>query len=242
MGKELKPDLLFLGRSVPIGKFNLISLAILFIAFAITISLRITLGSDAQYSAVPWYYPWFLAVPQLLLLGLVLSFATSGYEGAAYGYEGIRHFFRKPTTQGWVSDSMLTVVLSVGAILLYSFGLYKFDIAYLKPPQVPKDILGDGTFVLVNLFAITIWVPFVEEFFFRGLLLNVWAIYYGEIKSIFLVSLIFMLVHANPGLYIPVFLSSLLISFLFIKTGTIWAPFLSHAVQNLLVVVVAASA
>ena len=82
----------------------------------------------------------------------------------------------------------------------------------------------------------------MEELFFRGLLLSVWVAYYGEIKSILLTSLIFMLVHSHPGLYVPVFISSVLISVLFIKTGTVWAPFLSHAGQNLLVAVVAASA
>jgi len=176
-----------------------------------------------------------LAVPQLLLLGLVFSFSGAGYKG-------IKSFFSMPNTPGWVSASVLTVVFSIGAILVYSAVVYKLGITYLMPPQISKGILGEGSFVLANLFAIAIWVPFIEEFFFRGLLLNVWVTYYGEMKSIFLVSLIFMLVHSHPGLYVPVFISSVLISVLFIKTGTVWAPFLSHAAQNLLVAVVAASA
>lgn len=235
MAQELKPDLFFFGRSVSLGKFNLFSVAILFVTFSVTIFLRIKLGSDLQYSPVPWYYPWILAVPQLLLLGPVFLFSCLGYKG-------MKSLFSTPATQGWVSALILTVFLSVSAILGYSVVIFKLGITYLMPPQISKDILGEGIFVLANLFAITIWVPFVEEIFFRGLLLSVWVAYYGEIKSIFLVSLIFMLVHSHPGLYVPVFISSLLLSFLFIKTGTIWAPFLSHAIQNLLVVVVAASA
>jgi membrane protease YdiL (CAAX protease family) len=235
MARELNSELGFLGRPVSLYEFNLFSVVILFVTFAVTIFLRFTLVSDSQYSPVPWYYPWVLAVPQLLLLGLVFSFYGAGYKG-------IKYFFRIPIIQGWVSASILTVILSIGAILIYSFLIYKLDISYLMPPQVSKNILGEGTFVLANLFAITIWVPFVEELFFRGLLLSVWSVYYGEVRSIFLVSLIFMLVHSHPGLYVPVFISSLLISFLYIKTRTLWAPFLSHAAQNLLVVVVAASA
>ncbi|MDC0035098.1 CPBP family intramembrane metalloprotease [Chloroflexi bacterium] len=235
MAKELNSDLFFWGRSVSLCKFNLFSVGILFLTFLITIFLRVTLGSDFRYSPVPWSYPWILAVPQLLLLGLVLSFS-------GVGYKGIKYFFGIPVTQGWIFNSVLTVFLSIGAILTYSFVMDKLDFTYLMPPQIAKGILGEGALVVANLLAITIWVPLVEELFFRGLLLSVWATYYGEIKSIFLVSLTFMIVHSHPGLYVPVFISSLLISFLFIKTGTVWAPFLSHATQNLLVVVVAASA
>jgi len=235
MAKKLEFDLFVWTHPVSLRKFNLFSLAILFVTFSITIFLRVTLGSDVQYSPIPWYYPWILAVPQLLLLGLVFSFSGAGYKG-------IKSFFSMPNTPGWVSASVLTVVFSIGAILVYSAVVYKLGITYLMPPQISKGILGEGSFVLANLFAIAIWVPFIEEFFFRGLLLNVWVTYYGEMKSIFLVSLIFMLVHSHPGLYVPVFISSVLISVLFIKTGTVWAPFLSHAAQNLLVAVVAASA
>ena len=235
MAKELEPDLFVCGRPVSLFKFNLFSVAILFVTFSVIIFLRVTLGSDVKYSPVPWYYPWILAVPQLLLLGLVLSFS-------GVGYKGIKSFLTIPDTPGWVSASILTVIFSIGAILVYSVVVYKLEITYLMPPQIDKGILGDGSLVLANLFAIAIWVPFVEELFFRGLLLSVWVPYYGETKSILWVSLIFMLVHSHPGLYVPVFISSLLISVLFIKTGTIWAPFLSHAVQNLLVAVVAASA
>ncbi|MED5409601.1 MAG: type II CAAX endopeptidase family protein [Chloroflexota bacterium] len=235
MAKELESDLFVCGRPVSLFKFNLFSVAILFVTFSVIIFLRVTLGSDVKYSPVPWYYPWILAVPQLLLLGLVLSFS-------GVGYKGIKSFFTIPDTPGWVFASILTVIFSIGAILSYSVVVYKLEITYLMPPQIDKGILGDGSLVLANLFAIVIWVPFVEELFFRGLLLSVWVPYYGETKSILWVSLIFMLVHSHPGLYVPVFISSLLISVLFIKTGTIWAPFLSHAVQNLLVAVVAASA
>jgi len=110
------------------------------------------------------------------------------------------------------------------------------------PPQVPKNILGEGGFTLVNLFAIVLWVPFVEELFFRGFLLTSWISQYGHTKSIILVSLVFMFVHSHPGLYFPVFMSSLLISYLFIKTKSLWPAFLSHAALNLIVVIVAASA
>ena len=95
---------------------------------------------------------------------------------------------------------------------------------------------------MVNLFTIVIWVPFVEELFFRGFLLTYWIPKYGRARSILLVSLVFMFAHSHPGLYFPVFMSSVLISYLFIKTKSLWPAFLSHATLNLLVVIVAASA
>jgi len=235
VAKKLKSLLAFLGTLLFLPNLNLIALLVLLVTLTLTISLRMAFGSNTLYLPLSWYYPWVLAVPQSLLLLFVISI---------YGIDRkpIKTVLHLPYTEGWIRLSILTVLTSIVAIFLYSLTIYKIDVFYLMPPQVPKNILGEGGFTLVNLFTIVLWVPFVEELFFRGFLLTYWIPKYGRVRSILLVSLVFMFAHSHPGLYFPVFMSSVLISYLFIKTKSLWPAFLSHAALNLLVVIVAASA
>jgi membrane protease YdiL (CAAX protease family) len=235
VAKKLKFHLPFIGQLPFSPNLNLIALFALLVTLTVTISLRIVFGSTTLYLPVPWYYPWVLAVPQLILLLFVVSISKDDRKL-------IRAVLHIPNSEGWLRRSIVTVLASIVAIFLYSFTIYKIDVSYLMPPQVPKNILGENGFMVVNLFAIVVWVPFVEELFFRGFLLTSWVAKYGQAKSILLVSLVFMFVHSHPGLYFPVFMSSVLISYLFIKTKSLWPAFVSHASLNLLVVIVAASA
>ena len=235
MAKKLEFHLPLLGKLLFLPNLNLIALLVLLVTLGLTILLKTGFGSTTPYLPVAWYYPWVLAVPQLILLLFIVSIFGDDRKP-------IRAVLHIPHSEGWIRLSIMTVSASIVAIFLYSFAIYKIDVSYLMPPQVPKNILGEGGFTLINLFAIVVWVPFVEELFFRGFLLTSWIPKYGHAKSILLVSLLFMFVHSHPGLYFPVFTSSLLISYLFIKTKSLWPAFLSHAALNLLVVIVAASA
>ena len=235
MAKKLEFHLPLLGKLLFLPNLNLIALLVLLATLTLTILLKIAFGSTTPYLPVAWYYPWVLAVPQLILLLFIVSISGDDRKP-------IRAVLHIPHSEGWIRLSIMTVSASIVAIFLYSFAIYKIDVSYLMPPQVPKNILGEGGFTLINLFAIVVWVPFVEELFFRGFLLTSWIPKYGHVKSILLVSLVFMFVHSHPGLYFPVFTSSLFISYLFIKTKSLWPAFLSHAALNLLVVIVAASA
>ncbi len=235
MAKKLKFPLPLLGKLLFLPNLNLIALLVLMVTLTLTILVRIAFGSTTPYLPVPWYYPWVLAVPQLILLLFVVSISEDDRKP-------IKAVLHIPYSRAWIRLSIMTVLASIVAIFLYSFAIYKIDVSYLMPPQVPKNILGEEGFTLINLFAIVVWVPFVEELFFRGFLLTSWIPNYGHAKSILLVSLVFMFVHSHPGLYFPVFTSSLFLSYLFIKTKSLWPAVLSHAALNLLVVIVAASA
>ncbi|GAA0370164.1 hypothetical protein GCM10008932_22160 [Alkalibacterium iburiense] len=65
----------------------------------------------------------------------------------------------------------------------------------IPPPFLYRFILG----VLIG--------PFVEEFFFRGILLNKWSERFGIKKAILFTSLLFMALHFN-SFFIPQFIFS----------------------------------
>ena len=112
---------------------------------------------------------------------------------------------------------------------------------YLLVPEIPRTILGTGWFVPINLFSIVIWVPIIEEIFFRGFLLKEIASRIGVPASILITSLIFSALHGETGLMVPVFLNSIVISFVYIRFGSLFPIVMIHAIQNLIVALVAAS-
>ena len=112
----------------------------------------------------------------------------------------------------------------------------------LLTPTVPKDILGDGLMVIVNLVAIVVWVPVVEEIFFRGFVLRTMLERHSIYVAIPVSSLLFALLHGHLGLIVPVLLSSIVISILYTHTRSLLPPILAHSTQNLVVSVVAVSA
>jgi len=125
---------------------------------------------------------------------------------------------------------------------IYAYVALRFGVDFLLTPTVPKDILGEGWMVIVNLVAVVIWVPVAEEIFFRGFLLKTMLEQHTVYVAIPISSLLFALLHGRLGLIVPVFLSSVVISILFIRTRSLFPPILAHSTQNLVVSVVAASA
>ena len=53
--------------------------------------------------------------------------------------------------------------------------------------------------------------------------------------------LVFSVVHGHVGLIVPIFIGSVVLSILYIKTKSLYPPVLAHSIQNLAVSVVAAS-
>jgi membrane protease YdiL (CAAX protease family) len=87
--------------------------------------------------------------------------------------------------------------------------------------------------------TILIIAPFVEEYLFRGVLLNELAKKYGERKSALFSTALFTLIHwkSNETLFtslLSIFLFGLLLCYLFQKTGDIRITILAHILWNIL--------
>jgi membrane protease YdiL (CAAX protease family) len=71
-----------------------------------------------------------------------------------------------------------------------------------------------------------------EELFFRGFLQTVFCQRLGDIKGIVLASLFFMFSHLMPWGFPDKFLGGLFLGFLYLRTGTLWAPIFAHFLNN----------
>ena len=103
---------------------------------------------------------------------------------------------------------------------------------------------GEGRFVYSSLIdwclvlvAAVVLAPVIEELFFRGYILTAFLERTNStLLAVCLSSLVFMSIHAliGPGTMIYIFLWSLIPSYLYLRTGSLYPAILMHALNNVL--------
>ena len=106
----------------------------------------------------------------------------------------------------------------------------------MTPPPIPDELLGDGLDRLISAGVLVIIGPFAEELFFRGFILAAMIKSIGIVPGITIASLIFAISHGEVAIIVPVFASGVILSLLYIKTGSLWPPLAAHSTQNYLAV------
>jgi membrane protease YdiL (CAAX protease family) len=123
---------------------------------------------------------------------------------------------------------------SIGFAGMYVVAITAIGADSLLPAPVPSDLLGEGAIKLFNIAVIGVVGPLIEELFFRGFLLAALLRPLGPGRAALVSSVIFSAGHVNIGVMVPFFVSGLLLSWLYLKTRSIWPGFTAHAAQNLL--------
>ncbi len=144
---------------------------------------------------------------------------------------------RWPVIGGWAA---LGLVLSLIAGAVYSGMIAVTGIEALEPPPVPESILGHGPIRVLTIGILVFVGPFAEEVFFRGFLLMAFTQGIGVVPGLIVASGIFAISHGDVAVILPVFASGAILSWLYLKTRSIWPPFLAHLGQNYLAVTFAA--
>ena len=75
-------------------------------------------------------------------------------------------------------------------------------------------------------------VPMYEELFFRGILLNRFKRAFSFTMSAFMSSLLFGLFHIAPHLMVNAFITGMIFSWIYRKTGSLIAPVIVHGASN----------
>ena len=130
----------------------------------------------------------------------------------------------------------------IALLLSFAFGgFYKsistiLEIPILIPPELPTGIVGDGYYRMINVGFIGVLGPLAEEIFFRGFVLTSLIRPLGRTRAIAVGSAIFSISHMSIGLQIPIFVSGLILSYLYLKTSSIWPSSIAHVAQNLIAI------
>ena len=149
-----------------------------------------------------------------------------------------------PTT-----SMVLTVLLSglaLGASLLFTMG-YSTLVDYLgwevlAPPDILEefgDIAFPGVAALATYEALAMWTPLTEEIFFRGFVFAGFVPRMGIPRAIAVSALVFSAFHIFTGfvgVLAPIFITGVLLAWLYHRTGSLWPGIAVHAGQNALAV------
>ncbi len=128
-----------------------------------------------------------------------------------------------------------TVALSVGVILpLVSITLYFFPVPDAFADQMRQ--VGDPTHIAVFA-TLVIAAPVLEEFIFRGIILDGLLKKYSPYRAILVSSLLFAIVHLNPWQFITAFIMGAFIGWVYYRTGSLSMAIIIHAANNLFVTI-----
>ena len=138
----------------------------------------------------------------------------------------------------WLEIIGLTILTKVIYLTTLSTALLYFVYAN---PQYLNDftsnmntaVLPLKKFVLLAFLSVVI-APLIEELFFRGIVLQAWAVRWGLKRGIIFSSLVFAALHFSPQ-FLDIFLGGIILSVLFIKYQSLLVPIVFHVINNSIV-------
>jgi len=205
---------------------------------AFTTLAFMALGSAVRGDPRPLIESWGLSIDAFamalhevgLFLGLVATLRLLSKKGVRLPDLGMKRGFRTP----WAAYA----VAGFAAAML----LYPAVEAVTRAVGVGMFWWGEGRFAyssvvdwcLVSVTAVVL-APVVEELFFRGYLLTAFLERTGSAPlAVCASSLVFTSIHAliGPGAMVYIFLWSLIPSYLYLRTGSLYPAVLMHALNN----------
>ena len=208
---------------VALGVLALALGAVLVAAVAVWLAAR---GGEIRPALAAWITSSLLGA---VILPVVWVFGPRRWKGLlpALGLKAPR--------QRWPLAAAMTVGVlgaSLAATALYSQVLEWRGWSSFTPPDIPREIVFPGVAAVLSFQALAGWTPFTEELFFRGFVFGGLVARWGAVASCVASALVFSAFHLSPGLLAPVFVTGLLLAWLYHRTGSLWPCVAAHAGQN----------
>ncbi len=131
-----------------------------------------------------------------------------------------------------------TLAASLAASFVYVAIVDLTGAEVLSPPDISPDIAFPGLAAVFTFQALAVTTPMVEEIFFRGFVFAGLASRLGAWRALVVSSAVFSAFHLGLAVLIPIFVTGLLLAWLYHRTGSIWPGVLAHAGQNMLALAV----
>lgn len=174
-------------------------------------------GDAAAVEAAQYAAARFNAVSYLVSMGLTLL-AFLFYRSRRGGPRTVGHFAAK---------GLDPVLLLWGVVLMLAASVVLEPLLALLP-DIP-NVYGRGIWAVVTL---VVMAPLFEELLFRGVVLESVRARFGVTAAWVVSSLLFGVVHAHPTVAVNAFFSGLILGFVYLASGSLWASMFLHAVNN----------
>lgn len=198
------------------------------IAFGIINAIQDGSDSDPDPSTII-----ALSLLHVLMVVAVWWFGTRKHRAPLSTLGFTRAGLKWPVIVGW-SSFALAISLIAGA--LFSVVVTSLGIESLEPPSVPETAIGDGPVRALTVSILVIVGPLAEEVFFRGFLLMAFVQGIGVVPAVLVTSTIFAVSHGDIAVMLPIFVSGVSLSVVYLLTRSIWPSVVAHSAQNYLAV------
>ena len=133
---------------------------------------------------------------------------------------------------------MTVAVLGTSLVFTFVYGAVVdwINVDILSPPDIPSDIAFPGAAAIFTFQALAVVTPITEEIFFRGFVFTGLVSGLGVGRAMVVSAVVFSLFHLSVGTLIPIFVTGLLLVWLYRQTGSLWPSIFAHAGQNALAV------
>lgn len=128
-------------------------------------------------------------------------------------------------------EMLLIVPLIVTAALSY-FVSQNLGYDFSSAPIIELLSKANRFGIILILVFSTIIAPIVEEIAFRRVIFTFMAILFGSTPSIILTSFIFACMHGGLIQFLPLFILSLALQYLYIKNNSLYPSILLHCIHN----------
>lgn len=190
---------------------------------------------DAQ-QLLPWPLNDKLWIPVqfMMIFGLLCGvLLTTGHRAGLQ----LARLFGPPPRFPWgygtlLISSMLIFSFSSFLLLFYPVSLFApgFVEERLTEQLLSVETVAPELYRYLMLFVVLVFAPVAEEFVFRGVLLQRWAIRWNLPVGIVLSSILFGMLHINNPLGLTMF--GVVMALLYIRTRSLWVPIIAHAINN----------
>jgi len=219
----------------------------LILVLTVTILTLVVVDAAIFYSGLRDYYANLVEVgegtwmKELIILGLyflqsiILLIPLSILVIRKYKWKwkefGFNRF--KPFQHGGLA--VLGYLFYVGVSLMIAaliiFGGVKVPGYQIPEPTLP--LFGETSFAMMIAAIVIVGIaPMLEELFFRGFILQGLVNKIGPYFGALLTALLFAVVHLQFSSFIPIFILSLVLSVLFIRSKSIWPCIIFHIINN----------
>ncbi len=132
--------------------------------------------------------------------------------------------------------AVLVLVGSLSFTWVYANAVEYVGWEMLSPPDIPDGLVFPGLAALATYEALAMWTPVTEEIFFRGFVFAGLTPRLGVPRAIIVSALVFSAFHLSIGVLLPIFVTGMLLAWLYHRTGSLWPGIAAHAGQNALAV------
>lgn len=179
-----------------------------------------------------------------LLLSIYLSLVTVSFLGIFFIYSKVSkvNFARAGLFKfkfGWL-NLLICVVIAVITIFGFNsfinFLFYLMELLGYSPDASLPLPLNNIGWLFVNLFVLAIIPAICEELIHRGIILNGFR-RFGNFNAVLLSALFFALAHGSAMQFFYQFILGIVLGYVLIKTGSIFASMIVHFLNNAIVIV-----